>query len=421
MNIFEYQAKNLLKSTGISIPDGGVAMTAQEAEEISQNMPVDKWVVKAQIRSGGRAEGHFSNDQSLSGIGFADDAAVVRSLAEKMINSTLHTNQTGRQGVKVKSVYIEELVEFDKQLSLSLVVDTRINSLVLLISKIAGSHIETIAAENPEVVFNVPIDLESGIDKELLSEAFNKLELDVADFDSLEVLINKLIVMFIEKDASLVEINPLVVKDGELIALDAKIAFDNNALYRHADIQALGQGHNFERSEDSLMASRDGFNYTELDGNVGILAVGAGLSLATIDAVKHWSGEPANFLDLPPDSRVTRVRSALELLLSKPNIKSILINVFGGGIMRCDAIVDAMLLVNQQQPLNNVALTVRLTGMNSNVAIRRLKDVIPDINVVDDLSSAAQAAVELSKRQPVVETQAQETGLWNTIKAKLLK
>ena len=421
MNIFEYQAKNLLKANGISIPSGCVAMTAQEAQEISEQMSADKWVVKAQIRSGGRGEGHFSNDQSLSGIQFAEDSVTVRSLADKMINNTLHTPQTGKQGVNVKSVYIEERVEFDKQLSLSLVVDTRINSIVLLISKIAGSHIESIAAKNPDQVFNVPIDIDNGIDQTLFAEAINNLELDSIHFDSLLAFINKLIKLFVEKDASLVEINPLAIKDNELIALDAKISFDNNALYRHEDIQALGQGHSFERSEDSLMASRDGFNYTELDGDIGILSVGAGLSLATIDAVKHWSGEPANFLDLPPDSRVSRVRSALELLLSKPNIKSILINVFGGGIMRCDAIVDAMLLVNQQQPLGNIPLTVRLTGMNSNIAIRRLKDVIPDINVVDDLSSAAKAAVEQAKQEPKADTQSEQTGLWEMIKSKLMK
>ena len=421
MNIFEYQAKSLLQSQAVSIPPGEMASQSNQVEQICKNIPSEKWVIKAQIRSGGRGEGHFENDSDLSGVQFADSPAAAQAIADKMLNNVLHTGQTGKDGVKVQSVYVEKSVEFEKQLSLSIVVDTRINSVVLLISKIAGGHIESIATENPQMVFSVPVDLDDGIDQQQLNEAFAGLELESKHYDDLQVLIDKLLALFIEKDASLVEINPLVIADGEFVALDAKIAFDNNALYRHEDIQKLGRGHSFERSEDSLMASRDGYNYTELDGNVGILSVGAGLSLATIDAVKHWSGEPANFLDLPPDSRVVSVRSALEMLLSKPNVKSVLINVFGGGIMRCDAIVDAMLLINKEQPLNKVPLVVRLTGINSNVAIRRLKDVIPEINVVSDLSSAARLAVELSNTTVTPVATAEQGGFWTNIKSKILK
>lgn len=421
MKIFEFQAKKLLDAYGVTVTQGDVATSAQQAVDICAQTGGERWMVKAQIRSGGRGEGHFANDRSLSGVQLADSPEEARRLADKMLNNVLHTSQTGKNGVTVKSVYIEKFIDFDAQYSLSLLVDSRTSSIVLLLSNQAGGHIETIAAEHPELIFKVSVDLQAGIDQEQLDIALAGLELAESNLPAFRKIIDVLVKLFIDKDASLIEINPLVLTNGKLVALDAKMAFDNNALYRHEDIQDLGAGHSFERSEDGLMASRDGFNYTELDGDIGILSVGAGLSLATIDAVKHYSGEPANFLDLPPDSRVTTVCSALELLLSRPNIKSILINVFGGGIMRCDAIADALLLVNQKQLLNKTPITVRLTGTNSNLAIRRIKEVIPGIIIAGDLSSAAKTAVSAPgavSQEPVAPKQ---ENFWAGLKSKFMK
>ena len=395
MNIQEFQAKQLLGTCGINVPAGEVARTADEAREAGRRLPGSKWLVKAQICAGGRGRGRFAD--STSGISMANSPDEIHACAAAMLGNTLVTAQTGAEGLPVERVYVEQAVNIERELAVSLMVDEKNRRLALLLFACGGSGIEDAAADDPDSVYAIPVSPVSGADADQLHRGVANLMLTKSLQGQLKEIIDKIIRLFCETDASLIEINPLAVSGDDLIAVDAKMTFDNNALFRQRAILEMGDA----PAQAHRVASLDGFNYIPLDGDIACLAVGAGLSMATLDAIRHYGGRPANFLDLPPDSRVNRVVGALEVVLSNPNTKSLLVNVFGGGIMRCDTVSDAILLVNHSNPIR-IPLAVRLSGTNSELANRRLRESAPAISLVSNLAEAAQSAVAAVERGSAV-------------------
>ena len=395
MNLYEYQGKRLLSGYGIYIPEGEIALTPEQAEEAGNRLGGEKWMVKAQIRSGGRGEGHIEGNEQASGVHKADSMSDLHRYTRDMLGNKLVTRQTGAEGARVERVYIEQALVPGKELSMAILVDSKTKKVVLLYSDQGGTNIESVASQHPDSVHTLEFEHGHGPQSGQLDTLVEILGLDPVLSDKVKQVVNNLYKLFLERDASLVEINPLAVIGEELVALDAKIALDENAMFRQPENRYLEQDN--YRLDGRLQASRDGFNYFTLEGNIGCLAVGAGLSMATNDAIKFLGGEPANFLDLPPDSKVSRTRSAIELVLSNPGVKSMIINVFGGGIMRCDTIADAILLVNQSSPIT-IPLVVRLEGTNSKLANRRLRESLPKLILARNMAEAAEKAVECATR-----------------------
>jgi len=397
MNIHEFQAKRLLKSYGINVPAGEAASTSEQAEEIGARLGGEKWMVKAQIHAGGRGEGKFQ--AGGSGIRVADSLTAIRHHAKDMLGQNLVTRQTAPAGMTVRQVYVERALNVERELALSLFVDDKSGGLVLLLSKIGGVQIESVVSRIPESVYFIPVSIREGVDTLGLERALEQFDLFESSKSQLRDIVSKIFRLFCGKDAGLVEVNPIAIVEDTLYALDAKISVDNNALFRQQDIRLIESGD--ERHDSSRSASLDGFNYIPLEGNIGCMSVGAGFAMAVLDAGDYCAGQPANFLDLPPDSKINRVRSALELLLAKPGIESVVINVFGGGIMRCDTVADAILVVNRNTPIR-VPLIVRLAGTNAELANRRLRESLPDVILASNLAEAAGLAVEhAGKHKPV--------------------
>ncbi len=398
MNIEEFQAKKLLSAYGIRVPQGEAASTADEARDAGERLEGSRWMVKAQICAGGRGRGAFVHSDSPvantptaadeSGIRTARDLDQLRAHAADMLGKSLVTAQTGAEGLPVRRVYVEQALDSAREVALAMRVDERSRRLVLLLFEHGGGDIEDAAAAKPDSVHRISVTLAGGVDADRLRAATAKLGLDESMQNELGEVIAKTAQLFRDKDARLIEINPLAACAGHWFALDAKMAFDNNALFRQQDIRELENA----RTPGHRLASLDGFNYIPLDGDVACLSVGAGLSMATLDAVRQVGGRPANFLDLPPDSKVNRVVGALEALLANPRAGSLLVNVFGGGIMRCDTISDAILLINHGTPIT-LPLTVRLAGTNAELANRRLKESIPGVFLAGNLAEAAESAV----------------------------
>jgi len=396
MKIHEYQGKELLKRRGIPVPAGAVAATPDEAANAADKLGGKRWVVKAQIHAGGRYKGHFEDDpRGEGGVRFAATVEELRRKAAQMIGHVLHTNQTGPVGREVRRVYVETALDVGRELYLAMLVDRNTSKVTLLASREGGVKIETAAMMSPESVMKYPIDLDRGIAVDDAKQVARDLGLADETTEAAARIIMTMYDMFIELDASLIEISPLAVtSNGELIALDATVTFDDNALFRHPDILTLRDEDELRLGE--LKAVEHGLNYVRLNGNIGLLASGAGLALATLDVVKVYGGEPANFLDVPPAAEVERVRRALRLILSDPNVESVLINVFGGGIMRCDTIADALILAHREEPLR-VPVVARLAGTNSDFALRRLKDVGIPVQIATDMASAAQSAIAAAR------------------------
>ena len=386
MNLQEFQAKELLNAVGIRVPPGEIVASAGAAREAGRRLPGSKWMVKAQVHAGGRGRGTLPDCKS--GIRVAHTPDEIHTHADAMLGKVLVTAQTGAGGLPVAQVYVEQAVEVDRELALSVVVDERSRALVVLLFREGGSGIEDTAARDPAALERVAVDPTRGVDAGELEAAVGKLGLSASLQSELTEIVGKAVGLFCDKDASLIEINPLAVSAGGWVALDARMSFDNNALFRQPEILQLEGG----VTGDRRLSSLDGFNYLPLDGSVACLSVGAGLSMATLDAVRHYGGRPANFLDLPPDSRVNKVVGALEVLLANRRTQCLLVNVFGGGIMRCDTVADAVLLVNRSSPIR-VPMIVRLSGTNSELANRRLKESIPEIRLAANLAEAAECAV----------------------------
>ncbi len=362
MNIHEYQAKELLKRNGVAVPDGHIAWTPDEAVKAAEKLPGPVFVVKSQIHAGGRGAGRFADDANgKGGVRVVKSLEDVRTAADAMIGHTLITKQTGPAGRVVRRVYIEAGCDIARELYLSLLVDRSTGRIVVVASTEGGMDIEHVAAEHPEKIQRVAIDPATGLSAFYARRLADGLGLTGATAASLGKLLKALYQTFVDLDCSVIEINPLVVTgSGDVIALDAKIAFDDNALFRHEALEKLRD----EAEEDpkELEAARYNLNYVALDGNIGCMVNGAGLAMATMDIIKLYGMAPANFLDVGGGATKERVTAAFKIILSDPNVEGILVNIFGG-IMRCDVIAEGVVAAAREVQLS-VPLVVRLEGTN---------------------------------------------------------
>ena len=353
MNIHEYQAKAVLKSFGVSVPRGGIAFSPDEAVQHAESLGGPVWVVKAQIHAGGRGKG--------GGVKVVKSVDDVRAEADRMLGMTLITHQTGPEGKEVGRVYIEEGSEIDRELYLSILVDRATSKVSFIASTEGGMDIEEVAAETPEKILTVGVDPVAGITDADGQEIAAALKLTDNQVDQCVTLVKNLYKAFVDTDMSLLEINPLVVNGaGDLICLDAKVNFDSNALYRHDDIVELRDLSEEDPAE--VEASKYDLSYVKLDGSIGCMVNGAGLAMATMDIIKLYGEEPANFLDVGGGATKEKVTEAFKIILSDSNVKGILVNIFGG-IMRCDIIAEGVIAAASELALS-VPLVVRLEGTN---------------------------------------------------------
>jgi succinyl-CoA synthetase beta subunit len=392
MNIHEYQAKALLAKYGVAVPRGGVAYTVKEAEEAAQELGGPVWVVKSQIHAGGRGAGRFAgNEDGKGGVRVVKSVAEVRENANEMLGAVLVTKQTGAQGKEVKRLFIEEGCDIARELYLGMLVDRATSRITIMASTEGGMDIEEVAAKTPEKIVTVTIDPATGFMPHHGRTVAFALELEGKQVGSAVKLLTSLYRAFTDLDASLTEINPLVVTGaGEVIALDAKMNFDDNALFRHAEVADLRD----EDEEDpaELEAARHELNYIKLDGNIGCMVNGAGLAMATMDIIKLHGGEPANFLDVGGGATKERVTKAFKIILSDPHVEGILVNIFGG-IMRCDVIAEGVVAAAREVSLQ-VPLVVRLEGTNVDLGKKILAESGLPILSADDLGDAAEKVVQ---------------------------
>ena len=386
MNIHEYQAKDLLKAYGAPVANGVVAKSADEAIELAKELNGDIFVVKAQIHAGGRGKG--------GGIKLVKTIEEMHAEADRMLGKPLVTPQTGPKGRVVRSVYVVEDTTIARELYLSLLVDRATGRVAFVASTEGGVNIEEVAAETPEKITTIDVDPASGLSGFHSRVIADALELRGNLAKQCAKLIKTLYNVFIEKDASLIEINPLVVtKEDTLVCLDAKIGFEDNALFRHPDIEALRDIHEEDPAE--VEASKHDLSYVKLDGNIGCMVNGAGLAMATMDIIKYYGAEPANFLDVGGGATKEKVTAAFQLILSDPNVKGVLVNIFGG-IMRCDTIAEGIIAAAKETNIS-VPLVVRLEGTN----VERGKELLAESGLAiipaDDLDDAAKKAVAALK------------------------
>jgi succinyl-CoA synthetase beta subunit len=396
MNIHEYQAKALLKEFGAPVAEGVAIFSADEAAAAADKLGGPLWVVKSQIHAGGRGKGKFKEESAgeKGGVRLAFSKEEVTEFATQMLGSTLVTAQTGEAGKQVNRLYIEDGADIERELYLSLLVDRTCGQVAFVASTEGGMDIETVAEETPEKILTLPVDPDAGVTADAAGQLCDALKLDgVAREDGLK-LFPILYKAFVEKDMSLLEINPLIVmKDGRLRVLDAKCSFDGNALFRHDDVMALRD--KTEEDEKEIEASKHDLAYVALDGNIGCMVNGAGLAMATMDIIKLYGAEPANFLDVGGGATTEKVTAAFKIITSDPNVEGILVNIFGG-IMRCDVIAQGVLEAVNEVGLK-VPLVVRLEGTKVEEGKKIIND--SDLNVIpaDDLNDAAQKIVAAVK------------------------
>jgi succinyl-CoA synthetase beta subunit len=386
MNIHEYQAKALLGAYGAPVAEGRVAVSAEEAALAAEDLKTDAWVVKAQIHAGGRGKG--------GGIKLVKNIEELRKQVERMLGKPLITPQTGPKGRLVRRVYVVEDTTIERELYLSLLVDRDSGSVAFIASTEGGVDIEAVAAASPEKITTLSVDSASGLWPFHARTIASALRLDGEQAKRCAELVGALYRLFLEKDASLIEINPLVVtKQGGLICLDAKMAFDDNALFRHPDIAAL---RDFDQEEPAeVEASRLGLSYVKLDGTIGCMVNGAGLAMATMDIIKLYGGEPANFLDVGGGASKEKITKAFKVILSDPHVQGVLVNIFGG-IMRCDTIAEGIIAAAHEVHIA-VPLVVRLEGTNVARGRAMLQKSGLAIIPADDLDDAARTIVAAVK------------------------
>ena len=386
MNVHEYQAKKLLSDFGVKVPGGQVVFGADEVSEVLDTLNSSRYVVKAQIHAGGRGKG--------GGIRVVDNAHDASQAAEEIIGMNLVTHQTGPEGKTVGSVLIEEASDIEKEFYLGMVIDRSREKVVVMGSPEGGVEIEEVAANSPEKIIKEHVDISLGIQPYQCRKIAYFMGLEGGAVRQAVSFISSLYRVFIEKDCSLAEINPLVLtSDGNIVALDAKINFDDNALFRHRDIAGLR-----DRDEEDpleLEASDAGINFVKLDGNIGCLVNGAGLAMATMDIIKHHGGEPANFLDVGGGATTEQVTKAFKMILSDENVKAVFVNIFGG-IMKCDTIADGIVEAAGEVGIN-VPLVVRLEGTNVEAGREILSNSGLDIQTGADMKEAASKVVEAVK------------------------
>ncbi len=396
MNIHEYQAKQLLKEYGVPVSDGRVVLKADEAKTAAGELDGPIWVVKAQIHAGGRGKGKFKEAAAgdKGGVRITKSVSDAADEAQKMLGRTLVTHQSGPAGKVVNRVYIEDGSDIARELYLALLVDRATSRIAFVVSTEGGMDIEEVAAKTPEKILSFAIDPASGISGFHGRRVAFALGLEGKQVKQCVDLVNRLYKLFTEKDAEMVEINPLIVTtDGDLKCLDAKMGFDSNALYRQKDILALRD----ETEEDpkELAASKFDLNYIALDGEIGCMVNGAGLAMATMDIIKLYGSEPANFLDVGGGATKEKVTEAFKIITSDPNVKGILVNIFGG-IMRCDIIAEGVISAVKEVGLK-VPLVVRLEGTNVELGKQIVRDSGLNVIAADDLSDAAEKIVKAVK------------------------
>ncbi|MDD2875914.1 MAG: ADP-forming succinate--CoA ligase subunit beta [Acidiphilium sp.] len=395
MNIHEYQAKELLKSYGVAVLEGHVAWSGEEAAQAAAKLPGPIYVVKSQIHAGGRGAGHFKDDpQGKGGVRLAKSAEEVAAAAEAMLGHTLITKQTGAAGRVVRRVYVEAGCDIKRELYLSLLVDRSVSEVVIMASTEGGMEIEEVAEHHPEKIMRVAVDPASGISGFHARKLAFGLGLDATQQKAFGKFVAAMYKAFVALDCAIVEINPLVVTGaGEIIALDAKVSFDDNALYRHPDLEKLRD----EAEEDpkELEAAKHNLNYVALEGSIGCMVNGAGLAMATMDIIKLYGAEPANFLDVGGGATKERVTAAFKIILSDPHVEGILVNIFGG-IMRCDVIAEGVVAAAREVSLS-VPLVVRLEGTNVQLGKDILSKSGLPIIAADNLADAAQKIVAAVK------------------------
>ncbi|WP_456408859.1 ADP-forming succinate--CoA ligase subunit beta [Caldithrix abyssi] len=384
MKIHEYQAKQILREFNVPVPEGYVAFTADEAVEAAKKLPTDLAVIKAQIHAGGRGKG--------GGVKLARSLDEVKNIAGQMIGMTLITHQTGPEGRIVKKVLVEQGVDIDRELYLGVVLDRSKSRLVMMASTEGGVEIEKVAAETPEKILKEWIDPAIGLQPFQARKLAFGLGLSGKQVNNAVKFMMALYKAFISKDCSLAEINPLVVtKQGDVLALDAKINFDDSALYRHPELLELRDLDEEEPLE--VEASEFNLNYIKLDGNVGCMVNGAGLAMATMDIIKLAGGEPANFLDVGGGANVETVRNGFKIILKDPNVKAILINIFGG-IVRCDRVARGVIEAVQSIDVK-VPIVIRLAGTNAEEAAQLLNESELEFVVANSLEDAAKKVVKV--------------------------
>jgi len=395
MNIHEYQGKELLKRYGVAVLDGHVAWTPEEAEAAAAKLPGPVYVVKSQIHAGGRGAGHFADDPNgKGGVRIARSPAEVRAAADAMIGHTLITKQTGAHGRPVRRVYVEAGCDIARELYLSLLVDRLSGRITIVASTEGGMEIEEVSIKHPEKILRVGVDPASGISGFHGRRLAAGLGLSGKQASAFGKFVTGIYTAFVALDCAIIEINPLVVTTtGEVIALDAKVSFDDNALFRHPDLEKLRD----EGEEDpkELEAAKFELNYVALDGNIGCMVNGAGLAMATMDIIKLYGMSPANFLDVGGSATKERVTAAFKIILSDPNVEGILVNIFGG-IMRCDIIADGVVSAAREVQLS-VPLVVRLAGTNVDLGKEILARSNLPIVAADNLADAAEKIVKAVK------------------------
>ncbi|MFQ6337640.1 ADP-forming succinate--CoA ligase subunit beta [Bacillus sp. AF62] len=384
MNIHEYQGKAVLRSYGVSVPNGKVAFTVEEAVEAAKELGTDVCVVKAQIHAGGRGK--------AGGVKVAKNLDEVRTYAESILGTTLVTHQTGPEGKEVKRLLIEEGCDIKKEYYVGLVLDRATSQVVLMASEEGGTEIEEVAEKTPEKIFKEYIDPAVGLQGfQARRIAFN-INIPKELVGQAVKFMMGLYRAFIEKDCSIAEINPLVTTgEGKVMALDAKLNFDSNALYRHKDILELRDLD--EEDAKEIEASKYDLNYIPLDGNIGCMVNGAGLAMATMDIIKHYHGDPANFLDVGGGATAEKVTEAFKIILSAKNVKGIFVNIFGG-IMKCDVIAEGVIEATKQVGLE-LPLVVRLEGTNVELGKKILNESGLNIVAAESMADGAQKIVSL--------------------------
>ena len=396
MNIHEYQAKALLRSYGAPVSDGRVVLKADEAKTAAGELDGPLWVVKAQIHAGGRGKGSFNEADAgdKGGVRLTKSVEEAAEEAKKMLGRTLVTHQTGPAGKKVNRIYIEAGSGIQTELYLALLVDRVTSRVSFVCSTEGGMDIEEVAAETPDKILSFSVDPATGYQAYHGRRVAFSLGLEGAQVKQCVKLMGQLYQAFIEKDMEMLEINPLIVSDaGDLKVLDAKVGFDGNAIYRHADIAALRD----ETEEDpkELEASKYDLNYIALDGEIGCMVNGAGLAMATMDIIKLYGAEPANFLDVGGGATKEKVTEAFKIITSDKNVKGILVNIFGG-IMRCDVIAEGVIAAVKEVGLE-VPLVVRLEGTNVEQGKAIINNSDVDVIAADDLKDGAEKIVKAVK------------------------
>ena len=396
MNIHEYQATALLRSYGAPVSEGRIVLKAEDAKSAAGEMDGPLWVVKAQIHAGGRGKGKFKEADAgtAGGVRLTKSVQEAADEAKKMLGRTLVTHQTGPAGKQVNRIYIEDGAGIEKELYLALLVDRQTSQVSFVCSTEGGMDIEEVAASTPEKILSFSVDPATGYQAFHGRRIAFTLGLEGKQIKQCVALMGLLYKAFIEKDMEMLEINPLIVTDsGDMKVLDAKVSFDGNALYRHPDINELRD----ETEEDAkeLEASKYDLNYITLDGEIGCMVNGAGLAMATMDIIKLYGAEPANFLDVGGGATKEKVTEAFKIITSDPNVKGILVNIFGG-IMRCDVIAEGVVAAVKEVGLK-VPLVVRLEGTNVAEGKAIINNSGLDVIAADDLKDGAQKIVKAVK------------------------